>query len=205
MDPLADDSADEKRLKRDQKDTKKEREERIRLRKVRMPRRNFQYSNRTYQPIPGFSECSNAYHLSAVGDAKVMATVPNSVEFPYHPIQFRSKEHLDQEPMVKNPCNHEFIDSHEGKNECELDVKVQNVEDFEQLNLFDEHISVSELNNSHANVKRRVKENVTFWEQIGANPWILNILREGYFLPFVELPPKVIFKNNNSAVKSEEL
>ena len=38
LDPLADDSADEKRLKRAQKDAKKER---IRLRKVRMPRRNF--------------------------------------------------------------------------------------------------------------------------------------------------------------------
>ena len=65
---------------------------------------------------------------------------------------------------MKNPSNHEFIDSHESEYECELDVKVQNVEDFEQYNLFDEHISVSDLNNSQANVKGRLKENVTFWE-----------------------------------------
>ena len=40
--------------------------------------------------------------------------------------------------------------------------KYQNIEDFEQSNLFDEHTSVSELNNNHTNVKGRLKENVTF-------------------------------------------
>ena len=61
LDPLADDSADEKRLKRAQKDAKKAREERVRSRKVRLPRRNFRYSNRIYQPYPAFSGCSNAF------------------------------------------------------------------------------------------------------------------------------------------------
>ena len=108
-------------------------------------------------------------HLSAAGDAKVMATMPDSVEHPYHPIQFRSKEHTDQESMVKSLCNHEF-DSHEGENEYELVVKVQNSEDFEQSNLSDEHISVSELNKSHTNVKGRLKVNVTFWNKLGLAP-----------------------------------
>ena len=34
------------------------------------------------------------------------------------------------------------------------------------------------------NVKNRLTENVLFWEQMGASPWILRILREGYSLPF---------------------
>ena len=89
-------------------------------------------------------------HLSVVGDVKVMATTPDFVEPPYHPIQFRLEEHIDWESIAKSLCNHEFTDSHEGENECELEVKVQNVEDCEQSNLFDEHISVSELNNSQA-------------------------------------------------------
>ena len=192
LDPLADDSADEKKLKRAQKDAKKAREERIKLRKVRMPRRNFRYSNRIYQPITGFSRRSN-----------VFAVDPRSASYRCwrckgygHYARF-CRAPIPPNPGVyvkKKPCNHEFIDSHEGPNECELDVKVQNVEDFEQYNLFDEHISVSELNNSHANVKRRLKENVTFWQQIGTSPWILNILREGYSLPFLQLPPKVFFK-----------
>ena len=54
---------------------------------------------------------------------------------------------------MKSLCNYEFIDSHDGENEYELEIKVQNIEDFEQSNLFDEHISISELNNSHANAK----------------------------------------------------
>ena len=87
-------------------------------------------------------------HRSAVGDAKLMAIMPDSVELPYHPIQVRLKEHIDQESTVENPSNHEFIDSHEGEYECDRDVKVQNVEDFEEYNLSDEHISVSDLNNS---------------------------------------------------------
>ena len=83
-------------------------------------------------------------------DGKVMANTPDSV---YHSIQFRLKEHIDQESMVKSLYNHELIDFHDGENEYELEIKVQNIEDFEQSNLFDEHISVSELNNNHANAK----------------------------------------------------
>ena len=95
-------------------------------------------------------------------DVKVMATTPDSVEPSYHPIQLRLKEHIGQESMVKSLCNHELIDSPDGENEYELEIKVQNIEDFEQSNLFDEHISVSELNNKHANAKGRPKKNVTF-------------------------------------------
>ena len=143
-------------------------------------------------------------HFSAVGDAKLMATMPDSVELPYHPVQVRLKERLNQESTVKSPSNHDIIDSHEGEYERDLDVKVQSVKDFENFNLFDEHFSVSDLNNSQANVKGTLKENVTFWEQIGTGPWILNILRKEYSLPFVELPPKVFFKNNSSSVKSAD-
>ena len=63
-------------------------------------------------------------HLFAVGDVKVMAPKPDSVEPPYHPIQFRLKEHIDIE-LIGSPGD---------ENECELEVKVQNIEDFEQSN-----------------------------------------------------------------------
>ena len=82
-----------------------------------------------------------------------MANSPDSVEASYHPIQFRLKEHIDQESMVESLCIYELIDSHKGENEYELEIKVQNIEDFEQSNLLDEHISISQLNNNHANAK----------------------------------------------------
>ena len=55
-------------------------------------------------------------HFSAVGNAEAIVTTPDSVQPPYHPIQFRLKEHIDQESMVKSLCNH---DSYAGENECE--------------------------------------------------------------------------------------
>ena len=44
----------------------------------------------------------------------------------------------------------------------------------------------------------------TFWEQMGASPWVLKILREGYSLPFVQQPPQVSFRNNKSALESSD-
>ena len=158
LDPLADDSVDKKRLKRAQKDAKKARAERLRHRKVRISRKIFDIQTESTNQSRVFLNAQMSLqltpdqHNSAVGHAKVMATTPDSVAPPYHPIQFRTKGDKDQESMVNSVCNHEF-GSHEGESECELKVKVQNIEDFEQSNLFDEHISVSELNNSHTNVK----------------------------------------------------
>ena len=141
------------------------REERLRLRKVRMPPLEKQNNKRNtkkdfqIEPTNQPHVCLNAHmhlqltpdqYLSAAGDVEVMTTTPASVELP---IQFRFKEHIDQESMVKSLCNHELIDSDDGENQCDLEVKVQNIEDFEQSNLFDEHISISELNNNHANAK----------------------------------------------------
>ena len=39
---------------------------------------------------------------------------------------------------------------------------------------------------------------------MGASPWVLKILREGYSLPFVQQPPQVSFRNNKSALEASE-
>ena len=39
---------------------------------------------------------------------------------------------------------------------------------------------------------------------MGASPWVLKILREGYSLPFVQQPPQVSFRNNKSALESND-
>jgi len=38
------------------------------------------------------------------------------------------------------------------------------------------------------NVKGRLKEHLSFWHKINANQWVISIIRDGYALPFVELP-----------------
>ena len=40
--------------------------------------------------------------------------------------------------------------------------------------------------NSVVKVKGRLRENIAFWRSIGASQWLLNVLCEGYCLPFVD-------------------
>ena len=60
------------------------------------------------------------------------------------------------------------------------------------------------LKRYYPTVKNRLAGRIDFWESIGASNWILNILREGYALPFVKQSPKVRFQNNKSALSSAE-
>ena len=50
------------------------------------------------------------------------------------------------------------------------------------------------------NVKGRLKNNVKFWESIGTNRTILDIIRNGYKIPFYSEPKKKSFSNNKSAL-----
>ena len=49
-------------------------------------------------------------------------------------------------------------------------------------------------------VKGRLRVNVSFWEGIGASPFILSVIRESYKIPFYYTPTSVHLKNNNSAL-----
>lgn len=42
-------------------------------------------------------------------------------------------------------------------------------------------------------VKGRLREHLAFWKDIGANKWVLDVLRDGYSLPFMSLPQKAFF------------
>ena len=49
------------------------------------------------------------------------------------------------------------------------------------------------------NVKGKLRENVSFYQSIGAPDFVLSIIRNGYKLPFVNFPESVILPNNRSA------
>ena len=53
-------------------------------------------------------------------------------------------------------------------------------------------------------VKGRLAKHITFWEQIGANNFVLETLKKGYVIPFFENPVKMFKKNNRSAMKNAE-
>ena len=62
-----------------------------------------------------------------------------------------------------------------------------------------------DFDNSHTSVhsvKGRLKDHFNFWSHdLGASDFILQVISNGYAIPFVTIPPKAFFRNNNSAVK----
>jgi len=51
------------------------------------------------------------------------------------------------------------------------------------------------------NVKGRLRKRLKVWKDIGANKFILDVIENGYKLPFISTPTNIRFKNNMSAVK----
>ena len=45
---------------------------------------------------------------------------------------------------------------------------------------------------------RELREDVSFYQSIGAPDFVLNVIRNGYRLPFVNFPDSVILPNNRS-------
>ena len=50
-------------------------------------------------------------------------------------------------------------------------------------------------------LRGRLKSALPFWISIGANPVVLDIIENGYKLPFIDTPSTAVFKNNKSAHK----
>ena len=53
-------------------------------------------------------------------------------------------------------------------------------------------------------VKGRRKENIAFWKDIGASKWVLSVIENGYYLPFMSLPARRSFQNHPSVVQNQE-
>lgn len=61
-----------------------------------------------------------------------------------------------------------------------------------------------DVNDSCIVVKGRLRGNIAFWQNISASNWLLRVIREGYCLPFVELPEVKFFQNHKSALCNAE-
>ena len=58
--------------------------------------------------------------------------------------------------------------------------------------------------NSCTIFKWRLRECISFSESIGANRWVLEVIRDGYCLPFVDLPESMTFLNHQSAIREAD-
>ena len=60
------------------------------------------------------------------------------------------------------------------------------------------------LTQANISVKGRLKQHLNFWEKIEANEFILDVVANGYKLPFKCLPESVHLKNNRSSLNNDE-
>ena len=58
-----------------------------------------------------------------------------------------------------------------------------------------------EQGNKSILVKGRLKQNVKFWKDIGSSGFVIDVIENGYKIPFFCLPPSSESSNNNSAIK----
>ena len=56
----------------------------------------------------------------------------------------------------------------------------------------------------HYSVKGRLKASIEFWRFVGAPKFILDIISDGYKIPFITTPPPVHLKNNGSALEHSD-
>lgn len=91
-------------------------------------------------------------------------------------------------------------------NEYYVESNTDNTSSFDVL-LTDLHgnIIVDEVHDQLTpGVKGRLKENINFWELIGASSWVLKVIRDGYALPFIDIPQQRMSENHKSAKRCEK-
>ena len=75
------------------------------------------------------------------------------------------------------------------------------------LNNFQDVCQLMELQDlepvSPVQVKGRLKENNAFWKTIGASKWVLSVMENGYYLPFIFLPAQRSFQNHPIVVPNQ--
>ena len=49
-----------------------------------------------------------------------------------------------------------------------------------------------------------MRENIAFWQNIGASNWLLRVIHDGYCLPFIALPEVKFFQNHKIALCNAE-
>ena len=129
-----------------------------------------------------------------VGNVSAQATLQDSARRQFLQTQLSSEDNetiLSRDRVLDIECDSDFNFSFDLDNFCSDAGSVEsNVKS----------VISSPPDEASPNVKDRLSKNIEFWCEIGASPWVLKVLEEGYAIPFLEMPPKVSFKNNMSAL-----
>ena len=76
-------------------------------------------------------------------------------------------------------------------------IQVQQLDNYESYFEF-------ESGSGNINVKNRLKTSLSFWKNINTSEFIIDIIKSGYKIPFVNEPENITLKNNKSALDHTE-
>ena len=62
-------------------------------------------------------------------------------------------------------------------------------------------MNVEVVNKVSEPIRGRLGKNIEFWRSIGASSFVLNVLKNGYYLPLTSEPPRTVARNHASALK----
>ena len=77
-------------------------------------------------------------------------------------------------------------------------------ENYDPEDIYRKDWEISKGDGEEVRVKGRLRENIEYWKDIGCNDAIMDVIREGYRIPFIDNPPGVVLRNNRSALEHKE-
>ena len=219
--PLAEDSEDERKICRAKKEGKIRRDER--LKSKLKPSRRYSAPIKTQSPVSGFrgfppNGPSSQSHAGVVGDQDIMLVFAEHQSHPpildkhlglvegfQTPIsEFSANVSLKSSNCVNfsedlsckklSLFNKSLIsnesDGYEALGPCVLSDDFGNsLVDLPKEPLVKTFEDVSDIN-----VKNRLTSHAQFWRDIGASPWVMRVIDQGYSLPFIVEPPPAFLR-----------
>ena len=108
----------------------------------------------------------------------------------------RSREHNSPQRDVNDKYFENFDSEFAHDCNAELDLFLKQINYFEERSFLEK--------DSFKGVKGRLSKNLKFWEDIGANPFVIDTIKNGYVIPFLEPPRALLLKNNKSALQNND-
>ena len=120
-----------------------------------------------------------------------------------------SKDVGDAEPVAITGINAEGHQKKTGDAaRRHLEVKYNFSSNYSCLSEFEiqgQDFPAKGVNKSSANnVKGSLRNSISYWERIGANSGVMDLIEHGYKIPFLNNPPDGFFENNKSALKNRD-
>ena len=206
-DPLTEGSDDKQKIKKARKEAlhvkeqKKRQQKRTKSSGSGSIRKPFLRHGQFHQP-PGDQPADFRSALGAI----VWATLPDHVELGFCQLTDQTLDpYPNQDLCYSNNCSNLDVIS--------VGSESVNVELQKNSSYINEFLSLPESATSRTKqsgvltapgVKDRLAENIQFWDKIGASGFILKVIREGYALPFKEVPEPADFSNDASARRNSD-